>query len=230
MDIVNIIKIITTIITGVIALAIGLRVLFLNKNDLLNIWFALYFISTSLGFIIYAIYHLILNNPTIIIPLMITAQIFFNFTTIALTMTLVVLEKHRKVSMSLKYLGTMLILLFVMSIGYFVFPPHLEMGQYALDIVNTHTEPALLIFVNAMRLLLTTYAAIRYIIITRKIGSETKNRTKNRMKWFSLGLIIIIFGLITNLAGGLFSSILIEILALIIIDIGAFLILKGFLI
>jgi hypothetical protein len=62
------------------------------------------------------------------------------------------------------------------------------------------------------------------------MGSETKNRTKNRMKWFSLGLIIIIFGLITNLAGGLLLSILIEILALIIIDIGAFLILKGFLI
>ena len=226
MDILNIIKIITTIITGVIALVIGLRVLFLNKSDLLNIWFALYFVSTSIGFIIYVIYHLILNNAAIIIPLMITAQFFFNFTTIALTMTLVVLEKHRKVSMSLKYLGTTLILLFVMSIGYFVFPPHLETGDYALGIVNTHTDPALLIFVNAMRLLLTTYAAIRYIMITRKIGRETKNR----MKWFSLGLIIIIFGLITNLAGGLLSSILIEILALIIIDIGAFLILKGFLI
>jgi hypothetical protein len=116
LDILNIIKIITTIITGVIALIIGLRVLFLNKNDLLNIWFALSFVSTSIGFIIYAIYHSILNNAAIIIPLMITGQIFFNFNTIAITMTLVVLEKHRKVSMSLKYLGSMLILFFVMNI------------------------------------------------------------------------------------------------------------------
>ena len=145
-------------------------------------------------------------------------------------MTLVVLEKHRKVSMSLKYLGTMLIVFFVMNIGYFVFPPHLEMSDYALGIVNTHTDQALQIFVNAIRLLFATYATIRYNIITRKIEGETKNRTKNRMKWFSFGLIIMILGLTTNLAGGLFSSILLEILALVIIDIGAFLVLKGFLI
>jgi hypothetical protein len=226
LDTLNILKISTTIITAVIALIIGLRVLSLNKSDLLNRWFALYFISSSLGFIIYAIYHLILNNKDVIIPLMITAQVFFNFNSISLTMTLFVLEKHTKIAMSIKYLGTMLIVFFVMSIGYFIYPPYLDTGDYALGIVNTHTPPGLLIFVNTIRILLAIYAAYRYILITRKIEGETKNR----IKWFSLGVIIIILGLFTNLAGGLLQSIEIEILALVIIDIGAILILKGFLI
>ncbi|MBY9015730.1 MAG: hypothetical protein KGD68_08575 [Candidatus Lokiarchaeota archaeon] len=226
MDSLNILKIITTIITAIIALIIGLRVLFLNKSDLLNRWFALYFISSSLGFIIYAIYHLILNNTDIIIPLMIIAQIFFNFNSISLTITLFVLEKHTKIAMSMQYLGTMLILFFVMSIGYFIFPPYLDMEDYALGIVNTHTPPGLLVFVNAIRILLAIYAAYRYIIISRKIEGDTKNR----IKWFSLGIIIIIIGLFINLTGGLLSSIVMKILALITIDIGAFLVLKGFLI
>ena len=233
MDPLNILKIITTIITAVIALIIGLRVLLLNKSDLLNRWFALYFISSSLGFFIYAIYHLILDDSDIIIPLMITAHIFFNFNSISLVMTLFVLEKHTKIAMSMKYLGTMLILFFVMSIGYFIFPPYLDLDDYALRIVNTHTPLALLIFVNAVRILLTIYAAYRYTGITKKIEDDTskiRDETKNRIKWFSLGVMLFILGLFINLLGGIFSLIGIEILALIVIDIGALVVLKGFLI
>ena len=233
MDPLNILKIITTIITAVIALIIGLRVLLLNKSDLLNRWFALYFISSSLGFFIYAIYHLILDDSDIIIPLMITAHIFFNFNSISLVMTLFVLEKHTKIAMSMKYLGTMLILFFVMSIGYFIFPPYLDLDDYALRIVNTHTPLALLIFVNAVRILLTIYAAYRYTGITKKIEDDTSkigDETKNRIKWFSLGVMLFILGLFINLLGGIFSLIGIEILALIVIDIGALVVLKGFLI
>jgi len=225
LDFLNILKIIATIITAVIALIIGLRVLSLNKSDLLNRWFALYFISSSLGFIIYAIYHLILNNTEVIIPLMITAQIFFNFNSISLVMTLFALEKYTKIAMGMKYLGTMLIVFFVMSIGYFIFTPSLDMEAYAGGIIDTNTPPGLFIFVNTIRLILATYAAYKYIIITRKIEGENKNR----IKWFSSGVIIFILGLIINLTGGLLSIIVIEILALIIFDIGALLVLKGFL-
>jgi len=226
LDLVNILKIITTIITAAIALIIGLRVLLLNKRDLLNRWFALYFISSSLGFLIYAIYHLILDNPDIIIPLMITAQIFFNFNAISLPMTLFVLEKHTKIAMSMKYLGTMLILFFVMSSGYFIFRPILDMGDYSLNIIDTNTPLGWLIFVNVIRISLAIYAAYRYIVINRKIEGETKNR----MKWFSIGVIIFILGLFINLTGGMLEIIVIEILALIVIDIGALFVLKGFLI
>jgi len=128
--------------------------------------------------------------------------------------------------MSLKYLGTMLIIFFIMSIGYFIFTPNLKMVEYADGIVDTHTPPGLFIFVNAIRILLVLYAAYRYIVINRKIEGETKNR----IKWFSLGVIVFLFGLSINLTGGLFSLIVLEILALIIIDIGALLVLRGFLI
>ena len=157
---------------------------------------------------------------------MITAHIFFNFNSISLTMTLFVLEKHTKIAMSMKYLGTMLIIFFVMSIGYFIFPPYLDMDDYTLGIVNTHTPPGLFIFVNTIRILLALYAAYKYIIINRKIAGETKNR----IKWFLLGVIIFVFGLLINLTGGLLSIIVIEILALITFAIGALLVLNGFLI
>jgi len=137
-----------------------------------------------------------------------------------------VLEKHTKIAMSMKYLGTMLILFFIMSIGYFIFPPYLDMDDYALGIVNTHTPPGLLIFVNTIRILLAIYAVYMYTVIIRKIEGETKSR----IKWFSLGIIIIILGLFINLAGGLLSLIVMELLALIIFNIGALLVLKGFLI
>jgi len=137
-----------------------------------------------------------------------------------------VLEKYTKIAMSMKYLGTMLIVFFVMSIGYFIFTPSLDMEDYAVGIVDTNTPPGLFIFVNAIRLILATFAVYKYIIITRKIEGENKNR----IKWFSSGVIIFILGLVINLTGGLLSIIVIEILALIIFDIGALFVLKGFLI
>jgi hypothetical protein len=141
-------------------------------------------------------------------------------------MTVFSLEKYSQITMSLKYFGSMLIVFFVMSLGYFIFPPHLEMGSYALGIVDTHTPPILLIFVNSIRILLSIYAVYKYITTTKKLEGETKNR----MKWFSIGVIVLILGIVINLAGGLLSSIVTEIIALIIVDIGAFLVLKGFLI
>ena len=226
MDPLNLLKIITTIITAVIALIIGLRVLSLNKSDILNRWFALYFTSSSLGFIIYTVYHLILNNSDIIIPLMITAHVFFNLNSISLIMTLFALEKYSKTVMGVKYLGTMLLLFFIMSIGYFIFPPYLDMDDYALGIVDTHTPPGLLLFVNAIRILLAILAVYKYIVITKKLEGETKNR----INWFSSGVIVFILGLFINLLGGLLLLIVMEVIALIIIDIGAILVLKGFLI
>jgi len=128
--------------------------------------------------------------------------------------------------MGVKYLGTMLLLFFIMSIGYFIFPPYLDMDDYALGIVDTHTPPGLLLFVNAIRILLAILAVYKYIVITKKLEGETKNR----IKWFSSGVIVFILGLFINLLGGLLLLIVMEVIALIIIDIGAILVLKGFLI
>lgn len=224
MEISNIIKIITAIISIIIAFIAGIHVFRLNPDNWLNRWFTLFFLSSSLGFLLYTIYHLILNNPGIIIPLMVTAQIFFNFLPMCLVMTVFILEKYTKVAMSLKYLGTMLAIFLLMSIGYFIWIPTLNWERYALGIVDTQTEFAWQLFVNLLRIILFIYVVYKYANITRKIDVETK---KN-VQWFFAGVSIAIVGLLFNLIGGFLNEIFYEILALIIIDLGYIAILIGF--
>ncbi|MHA2391316.1 MAG: hypothetical protein ACXAEX_05050 [Promethearchaeota archaeon] len=226
MEISNLIKIIAAVISVVIAFIAGIRVFRLSPDNWLNRWFTLFFISSSLGFLLYTIYHLILINPRIIIPLMVTAQIFFNFLPVCLVMTVLILEKYIKVAMSLKYLGTMLALFLIMSIGYFIWVPTLNWARYALGIVDTETEFGLQLFVNLLRIILFGYVVYKYAKITQKIEAETKKK----VQWFFAGVSIAIVGLLFNLMGGFLSDIFFEILALIIIDFGYIAIVRGFLI
>lgn len=226
MDIFNLIKIIAAAITVVISFTVGFRVLRLNPGNLLNKWFTLFFISSSLGFLTYTIYHLILNNPQIIVPMMIIAQIFFNFIFISLLMTVFILEKYEKVAMSLRYLGLMMGLFIIMSAGYFIWIPTLNMARYTQGIVDTNTPTEWFIFINLVRTVLSIYVVYKYAIMTRNIEEDTKKR----VQWFFIGIIFAIIGMFINLIGGFLRSIIIEIFALIAIDIGTIALFKGFLI
>ena len=231
MDLINLFKIIAAIITVIIAFIIGFYELSLNPDNWLNRWFFLFFISTALGFLTYTIYHFIYtgsysNDSEIIIPIMITAQIFFNFIPVSLMMTVLVLEKYKKVAMSLKYLGTMFALFIIMNVGYFILSPTLNEEKHDDKIIDTETEPGLQIFVNLLRIVLFCYVVYKYAIITRKVEKETKRR----VQWFFAGIILAIIGLFLNLIGGILTNNLFEISALIAIDIGMVLVFKGFLI
>ena len=226
MDIFNIIKIIAAALTVIISFAVGFRVLRLNPGKLLNKWFTLFFISSSLGFLTYTIYHLILNNSQLIIPLMITAQIFFNLIFISLMMTVFVLDKYEKVAMSIKYLGTMIILFILMSAGYIIWIPTLNMTRYALGIVDTKTPLPWFISIILIRAVLLIYVVYKYAIMSRKIEGELRKR----VQWFFIGIIFIIIALLIDLVGGAFDFILIEVFALISVDIATITIFKGFLI
>lgn len=226
MDIFNLIKIITATITVIISIIVGYHVLRLNPRNLLNRWFTLFFISSSLGFLIYTIYHLILNNSQIIIPLMITAQIFFNFIFISLMMTVFILDKYEKVAMSTKYFGTMVALFIIMSAGYVIWPPTLNLTRYGQGIVDTETPPPWFITIILIRAILLIYVVYRYAIMSRKMEGEIRKR----VQWFFIGNIFIFIALIIDLIGGAFSFILIEVIALIAVDIATITILKGFLI
>lgn len=228
---INLIKIIPPLITALIALIAGIIELRLNPKNWLNIWFALFFIFIFLGFLAYAIYHSIysgvyIKDQDIIIPIMITAQIFLNFVPVSSVMTVFVLEKHEKGAMNFKYLGVMITLFIIMSIGYFIPPwfPTLDLDDYNLKIINTYTLPGLQIFVNLLRIILLTYVVYKYAVITKKVEKETKKR----MQWFFVGIITIISGAIINLIGGILKFIPFEILALILFDIGIISIVKGF--
>jgi len=222
----NFIKIIAPLITAIITLVAGLIELRLNPKNWLNRWFFSFFISASLGYLIYFVYHLGIFIPTIISIAGVITQIFFNFIPISLVMTVFVLEKFPKRAMSPRYLGTMLVIFIIMSFGYFIWFPKLDPEFYTSGIVNTKTETPWFIFVNLLRMALFGYALFKYGMITKKTDDETKKR----IIWFFIGIFIIIIGLIFNLFGGIFNYVPIEILALILFNIGAIIIVKGFII
>ena len=139
-------------------------------------------------------------------------------------MTVQILEKSQKVATSVKYLGTLMSLFIIMSFGYFIWRPYLNPSYYTQGITDTSTHPVLLSFVNILRISLVIYIIYKYAMITRK----TEGETKKRVQWFFVGIIIVVIGLGINLIGGIFNQILIESFALILINIGAIVIIKGF--
>jgi hypothetical protein len=141
-------------------------------------------------------------------------------------MTVFILEKYKKVAMSLKYLGSLIALFFIMSIGYFIWTPELDMGRYALGIVDTNTPTEWFVFLTSLRTILSIYVIYKYAMMTRKLEEDTKKR----VQWFFIGIIFAVIGMFVNLIGGFLRSIMIEILALIVIDLGTIAIFRGFLI
>lgn len=226
MDIIILIKVIFAIVITIIILSVGIRVLSINRANWLNRWFFLFCIFSSIGFLLYTIYHLITFNEFLVIPIMITAQILFNFTVVALLMTVFILDKFSKVAMSPRYVGSILVLLFLMSFGYFIWTPTLNMDSYVMGIVDTITPIGWLIFVNLVRMMISIYVVFKYIKMSRKAEKDTINR----VQWFSIGVIIIVFGLFLNVIGGFLGSSVFEIIAIILFAVGGLAIFKGFLI
>ncbi|MFX1569918.1 MAG: hypothetical protein ACFFCV_16310 [Promethearchaeota archaeon] len=226
MDPINIIKIITAALTVVISFVVGFHVIRLDPKKLLNRWFTLFFISSSLGFLFYTIYHLILNNSQIVILLMIIGQIFFNLIFFSLMMTVFILEKYEKVAMSAKYLGTMIALFIIMSVGYFIWIPTLNMTRYAQGIIDTETPLPWFVMIISIRAILLIYVVYRYGLMSSKLEGEIKKR----VQWFFIGIVFIIIALLIDLIGGASGFILIEALALIAVDVATLTIFKGFLV
>jgi len=66
-------------------------------------------------------------------------------------MTVFVLEKFPKIAMSLRYLGTMMLVFILMSLGYFIFPPRPDKDLFTDHMINTTTPPPWFILVNILR-------------------------------------------------------------------------------
>lgn len=218
------IKIVAPLITGVIALIAGIVELRLNPKNWLNRWFFSFFFSASLAHLVYSVYHLGIFNPMMISVAAVITQIFFNLIPISLVMTVFVLEKFPKVAMSVKYLGPLLVIFIVMCLGYFFFPPRTNLVDYGNNIVNTETELSWFIIVNILRLVLYGYALFKYAMIIKK----TEDEAKQRIRWFFIGILISLIGIIFNVLGGILNIWLIEITTLLLVNIGAIIIVKGF--
>ncbi|MFX1593412.1 MAG: hypothetical protein ACFFCL_12035, partial [Promethearchaeota archaeon] len=157
MDPVYIIKLVSPFITGIIALIAGIIELRLNPKNWLNRWFFSFFLSASLGHLVYGIYHLIIINQILTSIAAIMSHIFINFIPISLLMTVFVLEKFTKRAMSLKYLGTTLLIFILMSFGYFIWFPTPDPTLFTQGIINTTTPPPWFLFVNILRVALFGY-------------------------------------------------------------------------
>lgn len=224
MDPLNILKIITSIITVILAFIAGFIELRKNSDYWLNRWFALYFTSISLGFLVYTIYHLITIDPTPIIPLMITAQILYNFGLVSFLMTSFVLDQSEKIAMSRKYLSIILIIFIISIFGYFIWVPELNMADFNKGIVNTDTPIFWYIFVNIIRIGISIYVLYKFGLITKRLeGPE-----RRRILWFFVGSTINVIGILLNMLGNILHLIL-EIIGLATFNIGTFFIVRGFL-
>ena len=221
---VEVMKIIPPLITGVIALLAGFVELRLNPKNWLNRWFFSFFLSASLAHFAYTIYHLVIISETITSIGAVITQIFFNLIPISLVMTVFVLEKFSKVAMSLRYLGVMMLIFILMSLGSILLPPKPDPTKFANGIIDTNTNPIWFISVNFLRMALFGYALFKYGMIIKK----TEGEAKQRMKWFFIGILISFIGLIMNLLGGILINTVIEVLALILFNIGTITIVKGF--
>ncbi|MFX1340893.1 MAG: hypothetical protein ACFFDK_19945 [Promethearchaeota archaeon] len=226
MDIYNILKIITSIITVIFTLIAGYIELRKNPDYWLNRWFAIFFVSAAFGFLAYTIYHINTLEPYFIIPIMITAQFLYNFAIISLVMTVFILEKSEKLAMTSKYLGRMAILFTISIFGYFIWTPTLNMERYKQGIIDTETPIGWFIFVNIWRLVLFIFVLYKYAIVAK----STQGVPRQQVLWFFAGSFIVIVAILLNLIGGIIGSILIEILGLIAFDVGVVFVVKGFLI
>jgi hypothetical protein len=143
-------------------------------------------------------------------------------------MTVFILEKYKKIALNYKHLGLMMALLIIMTIGYFLpgLRPILLEDQHILGFIDTYTPSELFWFVNIIRLGLLFYVIFKYAMITRKV----EEATKKRIQWFIAGVTVIIVGIVINLLGGFLKEPLIEIFALVLLDSGIIIIVKGFLI
>ncbi len=225
MDIFNVLKITTAIITVVFAVIAGAIELWKNPKYWLNRFFALFFVSMALGFFMYSLYHLILNNALIVIPMMVSAQILYNFAVTIILMTVFILDKGEKIAMTRKYLGITFLIFVITIFGYFIWVPTLNMERYDDGIVDTETPLGWYIFVTIARLVLFGYVLFRYY----KISKLTEGTSKIRVIWFLRGSSVALVGIILNMLGGVLSSLPLEIIGLIFIDIGIIGIVKGLL-
>ncbi len=226
MDIMNILKIITAIITVILAFIVGIIELKKNPEYWLNRWFALFFSAISLGFLFYTIYHFILFNPAPIIPLMITAQILYHLGLVSVLMTVFVLDYSETVAMSVKYLLIILVIFILSIFGYFIWIPTLNMERFEQGIVDTETPLAWYIYVSIFRIAILIYILYKFWSISKKFEGEEKTR----VLWFFIGSIVNVAGIFMNMLGGIISSLLLEIIGLALFNVGALLTLKGFLV
>lgn len=204
MDPLSIFKITLSIIEVVIETIVAIIVIKKNPKYWLHRFFGIFFISTSIGFLTYMVYHFILDNAVLAIFLVIMTHILFNTGFACLLMTWLIMKLSEVEAMKRKYLLLVVILWFISIIGYFIWPPTLDMGQYALGTVHSIIPTNINIFSMLYRFGIMLLAIVSYYKWSKKVG-DTKNRRK--MQFFYIGMSLALCGVLSIFLAGIDLSI-----------------------
>jgi len=224
---VKIVLAVLTVIVGLISAIVEIRK---NSDYWLNRFFAMFFLFAAMGFSGFTAYHLITTDPDLTLAIMVTTNVLLNFSLACLLMTEFILQYSEVIAMKPKYLLITLVLFITSIIGYAIDYPTLDMAEYALGDVNTHTGIFLLAYITLYRLGIVIFVLIKFISLVKQAEAE---KVKKQLKLFSIGMIFIIFGITLFLLGNLVTGnvgIIMEIVGQVCLNIGMIEIARGFLV
>jgi len=224
---VKIVLAVLTVIVGLISAIVEIRK---NSDYWLNRFFAMFFLFAAMGFSGFTAYHLITTDPDLTLAIMVTTNVLLNFSLACLLMTEFILQYSEVIAMKPKYLLITLGLFLTSIIGYAIDYPTLDMTEYALGDVNTHTGIFLLAYITLYRLGIVIFVLIKFISLVKQAEAE---KVKKQLKLFSIGMIFIIFGITLFLLGNLVTGnvgIIMEIVGQVCLNIGMIEIARGFLV
>ena len=227
MDTISLLKIIISAITFIIGIFCCYIEIKKNPDYWLNRSFAAFFISAAFGFFFYTIYHLILNNASFVIGIMITAQVMFNIAMSWLLFTELIIEFSEKRILRLKYVSIPILTFILSTFGYLIWVPTLDYDKYAAGQVDTITPRGWFIFVFGYRILLMLYVLVKFITLRAK----SEGKQKRSITFFTIGMSFTVLGTFLTLVGGVQGILgaILEIGGLVFFNTGSILILKGFL-
>ncbi|TFH30432.1 MAG: hypothetical protein E4G98_02075 [Promethearchaeota archaeon] len=224
MDPNNLIKVITAIFTVVFAILAAVIEIKKNPKYWLNRFFGMFFVFAALGFLFYTIYHLIFTDADLVIVFATVGQVCFNIAMGCLLQSELIVEYSEKVALNKRYILMNILLFVVSTFGYVIWPIQVNMDAYVIEEVDTITKPFLFYPVFLYRIILMLYVVIKFSVLSKK----TSGTSRQQLMLFTYGMICIILGTLLTLLGGSLLDIL-ETIGLLAFDVGAVIILRGFL-
>jgi hypothetical protein len=229
MDPINYVKIVSSFITLVICTIIGIIEIKKNPKNWLNRFFAAFFIFNALGLVTYTIYHFIFNDADLVINIVIITQILWNIGFCSFIMVVPLIKYSEKVAINGKTPKIVFVIIIVLSIGFVLYPPYIsDMPEYLINHhVHTEIQPVWWkIIVHSYRIVILLYVLLEFYVIARNSQGEFRNQLKK----FSLGIILLILGLIALIftSGSSINAIAFQLIGNILVIGSAFMILNGF--
>ncbi len=202
MDILTLLKVALSI--GLVGVAVIVAITVVKRNPRYNLhrFFALFFISNSIGFLFYISYHFVLDNEPLVVGLIMITQLLFNVSFACLLMTWLIMRFSDKIAMQSRYMLPILALLAFSCIGYFIWVPGVDRTLYAVDIVHSVIPMGWNIFTNIYRIGTLALVIWSYVLWSKKADADMKRK----MRMFIIGMSCVLVGILCIFLAGFAES------------------------